>query len=144
MGYYNATPPPTVLQPATADDRLSWQSKGLPSDTLCIENAIMIKIQTTSFLDEKFPPLERLEDEHISLMKERADMVAARRRAEDEDDLMLFLGTPPSLRPQAEEVDELGRAIPSAIINGSMEIVLWEAEMKCRKTFNIPYQKYWI
>ena len=67
-----------------------------------------------TFLDEKFPPLERLEDEHISLMKERADMVAARRRAEDEDDLMLFLGTPPSLRPQAEEVDELGRAIPSA------------------------------
>ncbi len=66
---------------STADDRLSWQSKGLPSDTLCTENAIMIKrysrypliidptgqattflakeyqdrkIQTTSFLDEKF------------------------------------------------------------------------------------------
>ncbi|RPD62638.1 GCFC-domain-containing protein [Lentinus tigrinus ALCF2SS1-7] len=67
-----------------------------------------------TFLDEKFPPLERLEDEHLSIMKERADMIATRRRAEDEDDLMLFLGTPPSLRPQSEEVDELGRAIPSA------------------------------
>lgn len=28
---------------STADDRLSWQSKGLPSDNLCTENAIMIK-----------------------------------------------------------------------------------------------------
>ena len=28
---------------STADDRLSWQSKSLPSDNLCIENAIMIK-----------------------------------------------------------------------------------------------------
>ena len=40
-----------------------------------------------TFLDEKFPPLERLEDEHVSLLRERADMVAARRTAEDEDDL---------------------------------------------------------
>ena len=28
---------------STADDRLSWQSKTLPSDNLCTENAIMIK-----------------------------------------------------------------------------------------------------
>ncbi|TFY78308.1 hypothetical protein EWM64_g5702 [Hericium alpestre] len=28
---------------STADDRLSWQSKGLPSDNLCTENAIMLK-----------------------------------------------------------------------------------------------------
>ncbi|KAH9922687.1 dynein heavy chain [Amylocystis lapponica] len=28
---------------STADDRLSWQSQGLPSDNLCTENAIMIK-----------------------------------------------------------------------------------------------------
>ncbi|KAI5123747.1 hypothetical protein M0805_000339 [Coniferiporia weirii] len=28
---------------STADDRLSWQSKSLPSDSLCIENAIMLK-----------------------------------------------------------------------------------------------------
>ena len=28
---------------STADDRLSWQSNALPSDNLCIENAIMIK-----------------------------------------------------------------------------------------------------
>ena len=66
---------------STADDRLSWQSKSLPSDNLCTENAIMIKrysrypliidptgqattfllneykdrkITTTSFLDEAF------------------------------------------------------------------------------------------
>ncbi|TDL28876.1 dynein heavy chain protein 1 [Rickenella mellea] len=28
---------------STADDRLSWQSKSLPSDSLCTENAIMLK-----------------------------------------------------------------------------------------------------
>ena len=28
---------------STADDRLSWQSKSLPADTLCTENAIMLK-----------------------------------------------------------------------------------------------------
>jgi dynein heavy chain 1 len=28
---------------STADDRLSWQSKALPSDALCTENAIMLK-----------------------------------------------------------------------------------------------------
>ena len=28
---------------STPDDRLSWQSKSLPSDTLCTENAIMLK-----------------------------------------------------------------------------------------------------
>ena len=28
---------------STADDRLSWQSKALPADTLCTENAIMLK-----------------------------------------------------------------------------------------------------
>ncbi|KDQ54817.1 hypothetical protein JAAARDRAFT_37924 [Jaapia argillacea MUCL 33604] len=28
---------------STADDRLSWQSKSLPSDNLCTENAIMLK-----------------------------------------------------------------------------------------------------
>ncbi|KAF8602688.1 dynein heavy chain [Ceratobasidium sp. AG-I] len=28
---------------STADDRLGWQSKGLPSDNLCTENAIMLK-----------------------------------------------------------------------------------------------------
>ena len=66
---------------STPDDRLSWQSKSLPSDTLCTENAIMLKrfsrypliidptgqattflrneykerkITVTSFLDESF------------------------------------------------------------------------------------------
>lgn len=31
---------------STADDRLSWQSKSLPSDALCTENAIMLKSYT--------------------------------------------------------------------------------------------------
>ena len=28
---------------STADERLSWQSKSLPSDSLCIEGAIILK-----------------------------------------------------------------------------------------------------
>ncbi|KAI0699950.1 nineteen complex-related protein 2-domain-containing protein [Cerioporus squamosus] len=88
---------------AKAEDKRSWF------------NAFREWVESVAtFLDEKFPPLEKLEEEHIALIKERADMVSARRKAEDEDDLTLFLGTPPSLRPQPEEVDELGRAIPSA------------------------------
>ncbi|KAL7280100.1 hypothetical protein ACG7TL_006515 [Trametes sanguinea] len=67
-----------------------------------------------TFLDEKFPQLEKLEDEHIAIIKERADMIAQRRKAEDEDDLTLFFGTPPQLQPKADEVDELGRVVPSA------------------------------
>ncbi|CDO69908.1 hypothetical protein BN946_scf184884.g67 [Trametes cinnabarina] len=68
-----------------------------------------------TFLDEKqFPQLEKLEDEHIAIIKERADMIAQRRKAEDEDDLTLFFGIPPQLQHQPDEVDELGRVIPSA------------------------------
>ncbi|EMD40093.1 hypothetical protein CERSUDRAFT_81377 [Gelatoporia subvermispora B] len=66
-----------------------------------------------TFLDEKYPQLETLEDEHLSILKERADMISTRRQAEDEDDLSLFLGTLP--QPASEpEVDELGRVTPRA------------------------------
>ncbi|KAI9465519.1 GCFC-domain-containing protein [Lactarius psammicola] len=66
-----------------------------------------------TFLDEKFPQLEQLEDEHISILKERRDMVRTRRRAENEDDLSLFLRPPPTV-PAAgpEDLDEMGRDIP--------------------------------
>ncbi|KAJ3556790.1 hypothetical protein NM688_g1824 [Phlebia brevispora] len=67
-----------------------------------------------AFLDQKFPPLEKLEDEQVSLLQERYDMVDKRRRADDEDDLSLFLGTPPPPLQQAEETDELGRVVPKA------------------------------
>ena len=39
-------------------------------------------------------------------------MIAQRRRAEDEDDLSLFLGSLPQNEPQ-EEVDDLGRVVPN-------------------------------
>ena len=60
----------------------------------------------------QFPELEKLEDEQVSLLKERADMIARRRRAEDEDDLSLFLGSLPQNEPAQEEVDDLGRVVP--------------------------------
>ncbi|TCD70747.1 hypothetical protein EIP91_001776 [Steccherinum ochraceum] len=68
-----------------------------------------------TFLDEKYPSLEKLEDEQVSLVKERHDMISRRRSAEDEDDLSLFLGELPiPPRDQPEQVDELGRVVPEA------------------------------
>ncbi|KAF8517432.1 nineteen complex-related protein 2-domain-containing protein [Hysterangium stoloniferum] len=68
-----------------------------------------------SFLDEKYPPLEKLEDEHVSLIAERRDMISDRRKLDDEDDIIVFLGLPPVAKTLAniEVIDELGRTIPS-------------------------------
>jgi len=75
--------------------------------------ASVIHLQST---DEwpKYPLLEKLEEEHISLLKERASMVSTRRREDDEDDLSTFLGPLPLPPPSTElgEVDDLGRTIP--------------------------------
>jgi GC-rich sequence DNA-binding factor len=61
----------------------------------------------------QFPQVEKLEDEHVSILKERRDMIQARRRAEDEDDLSMFLGFLPTLpHTGPEELDEMGRIIP--------------------------------
>ncbi|KAJ7784341.1 nineteen complex-related protein 2-domain-containing protein [Mycena metata] len=62
------------------------------------------------FLDEKYPILEKLEEEHASLLQERFDMIKERRNAEDEDDLCTFMGIVRA--PDEEETDELGRVIP--------------------------------
>jgi len=83
-----------------------------------------------SFLDEKvssdicysmvitkktlqYPMLERLEEEYISLLTERAEMVAMRRNQDDEDDLSIFLGPIPiqsSSLENADEIEEIGGA----------------------------------
>ncbi|KAJ6508474.1 nineteen complex-related protein 2-domain-containing protein [Mycena sanguinolenta] len=62
------------------------------------------------FLDEKYPLLEKLEEEHVSLLHERFDMIKERRNADDEDDLCTFMGI--RREPEEEETDELGRVIP--------------------------------
>ncbi|KAJ7643933.1 nineteen complex-related protein 2-domain-containing protein [Roridomyces roridus] len=59
---------------------------------------------------EWYPLLEKLEEEHASLIQERFDMIKARRIAEDEDDLYTMMGV--TRPPDEEETDELGRAIP--------------------------------
>ncbi|KAF8158053.1 nineteen complex-related protein 2-domain-containing protein [Crassisporium funariophilum] len=66
------------------------------------------------FLDEKYPLLESLEEEYLSLLKERSGMIAKRRREDDEDDLALFMGALPAPPPteEMEETDDLGRSIP--------------------------------
>ncbi|KAG6824806.1 hypothetical protein H0H93_001516, partial [Arthromyces matolae] len=47
------------------------------------------------FLDEKYPLLEKLEEEHVSLLKERFDMLNQRRLSDDEDDLTIIFGPIP-------------------------------------------------
>ncbi|KAJ3546685.1 hypothetical protein NMY22_g1952 [Coprinellus aureogranulatus] len=67
------------------------------------------------FLDEKYPMLEKLEEDHISLLHERLELVASRRRVDDEDDLNAFYGPLPVPAPEVEEpeeIDELGRTVP--------------------------------
>ncbi|TFK27623.1 hypothetical protein FA15DRAFT_586077 [Coprinopsis marcescibilis] len=66
-----------------------------------------------SFLDEKYPLMEKLEEEHISLLRERLELVVQRRRADDEDDLTAVYGPLPAPpEPDSDQVDELGRSIP--------------------------------
>ncbi|TRM64154.1 nineteen complex-related protein 2-domain-containing protein [Schizophyllum amplum] len=48
------------------------------------------------FLDEKYPALERVEEDQLALFKERSGIVAKRRQEEDTDDLVTFLGPAPS------------------------------------------------
>ncbi|KAF9026128.1 GCFC-domain-containing protein [Hymenopellis radicata] len=65
------------------------------------------------FLDEKYPLLEKLEEEHISLLQERYEMVKKRRTEDDEDDVFLFMGSSSTPAPVEEELDEFGRAKPT-------------------------------
>ncbi|KAL4080710.1 GCFC-domain-containing protein [Scleroderma citrinum] len=66
-----------------------------------------------TFLDEKCPELEELEEKYLSIIRERAEKISQRRRNDDEGDLALVFGSPPE--PLAEEeLDELGRVVPRA------------------------------
>lgn len=60
----------------------------------------------------KFPLVEKLEDEQISLLQERYDMIDRRRRADENDDLSLFLGILPLTVPYTDDNDEMGGVIP--------------------------------
>jgi GC-rich sequence DNA-binding factor len=62
----------------------------------------------------QFSPLEKLEDEHISILQERSDMITRRYRLDDEDDLATFLGSLPTPQAETEQVDDLGRIIPTS------------------------------
>ncbi|KAG8696463.1 hypothetical protein FRC08_007138 [Ceratobasidium sp. 394] len=67
----------------------------------------------TDFLDEKFPRVEKIEEDFASLLTERAEMLAKRRHEDLGDDLSLFLGAP-SDETEMEQVDDLGRTLPSS------------------------------
>ncbi|KAJ3854000.1 nineteen complex-related protein 2-domain-containing protein [Lentinula lateritia] len=65
-----------------------------------------------AFLDEKYPLLEKLESEHISLLQERLDIITKRRLQDVEDDLSTFLGPLPLTQEDTTpELDEFGREI---------------------------------
>ncbi|CAE6415638.1 unnamed protein product [Rhizoctonia solani] len=86
------------------------------------------------FLDEKFPKIEKIEEEFVSLFAERAEMIAKRRLDDMSDDLSLFLGAP-STGEDMELVDELGRAIPSSTATHSaVRKVRREARQSRRST----------
>ncbi|KAK4050355.1 hypothetical protein OIO90_005148 [Microbotryomycetes sp. JL221] len=71
-----------------------------------------------AFLDEKFPQLEKIEQDNLAIQTERYDIVAKRRFADDSDDVALFTGAhvrttlarpvPPLTTDR--DVDELGRS----------------------------------
>lgn len=59
--------------------------------------------------------LEKLEEDHLSLLHERLKLVSSRRQVDDEDDLNAFYGPLPTPAPETDEpeqTDELGRTIP--------------------------------
>ncbi|KAG8733267.1 hypothetical protein FRC12_018936 [Ceratobasidium sp. 428] len=66
------------------------------------------------FLDEKFPRIEKIEEDFISLLTERAEMLTKRRHEDLGDDLSLFLGAPPTDETEMEQVDDLGQTLPSS------------------------------
>ncbi|WWC93055.1 uncharacterized protein L201_008019 [Kwoniella dendrophila CBS 6074] len=65
-----------------------------------------------SFLEEKFPKLEKIETDSIAHLKERASLVNTRRSGDDSDDLALFLGVAKS-DEQQDIKDEFGRSVES-------------------------------
>ncbi|KIK91590.1 hypothetical protein PAXRUDRAFT_149172 [Paxillus rubicundulus Ve08.2h10] len=67
-----------------------------------------------NFLDEKFPKLEKLEEEHLSILKERAEMIAARRNADGKDDLSVVFGSVPGPSTEADITDDLDSVVPKA------------------------------
>ncbi|KAF9077506.1 nineteen complex-related protein 2-domain-containing protein [Rhodocollybia butyracea] len=67
-----------------------------------------------AFLDEKYPLLENLEDEQLSILRERHDIINKRRLQDMEDDLTTFLGPLPNApddTPSEPTFDEFGREI---------------------------------
>jgi GC-rich sequence DNA-binding factor len=67
------------------------------------------------FLDEKYPMLEKLEEDHLTLLRERLELISSQRQLDDEDDLSTIYGPLPTTTTETEEpeeTDELGRIVP--------------------------------
>ena len=99
--------------PGLIISRIGWRV--LPAfwtkRSVCFSTSLMALSGPSS---SQYPLLEKLEEEHVSLLQERFEMISNRRRTDDEDDLSAMLGplpVPPPAEPQPEENDEFGRVI---------------------------------
>lgn len=73
----------------------------------------LLKLSSIAYVVSQYPILEKLEDEHVSLLRERSEMISKRRLQDDEDDLSTFLGSLPAPSSnELDELDELGRVVP--------------------------------
>lgn len=81
--------------------------------------------------------LEKLEEERLSLLKERRDMVAKRRGQDDEDDFSTFLGlqTIASSDDSEPKLDEFGRSIPTDPASERRERRLERLDRRKRRSF---------
>ncbi|GAA5862749.1 hypothetical protein JCM1840_002660 [Sporobolomyces johnsonii] len=83
-----------------------------------------------AFLDEKYPPLEKIEAEYLAIQKERYDIVSRRRFADDSDDVALFTGSPvpstPSAAPRIADEEMLSEpsadADPRSVIRSTRRV----------------------
>lgn len=90
------------------------------------------------------PPLEKIEEDNLSIQRERYDIVSRRRYADDSDDVSLFTGSlvapifcllPTS--PAPEELDEFGRTVENVAAPRSAARVARRAARERRVTTRV-------
>ncbi|BGP18171.1 hypothetical protein JCM10213_009014 [Rhodosporidiobolus nylandii] len=75
-----------------------------------------------AFLEEKFPALESIESTSLSLLRERYSILAARRFAQNSDDVALFTGQPvPARFPPRLLSEDGGERMEEDVLEGEAE-----------------------
>lgn len=122
-----------------AEEKRAWFSSfkewiegvaGFLDEKVC--HRVFRSLRSSNSFNLQYPLLEKLEEEHLSLLQERSDMVKKRRTQDDEDDLTSFLGKLP-LPAEAEETDDLGRAVPNPHSAAQMALLRRAARIARRR-----------